>query len=108
MTHLTSDELIDAMEGMLAAERQAHLATCEQCRHELAGLSSVLNEAKQASAFPASTCARVSGAMRSRTNVPRTRSVTRLTAKVITSETPEVSQTSAVSGASKFILSALP
>jgi hypothetical protein len=49
MTHLTSDQLIDAMEGALAAERQAHLATCEQCRHELAGLSSVLNEAKQAS-----------------------------------------------------------
>ncbi len=50
MTHLTSDELIDAVEGMLAAERQRHLATCEQCRHEIAGLSSVLNEAKQASA----------------------------------------------------------
>jgi hypothetical protein len=49
MTHLTSDELIDAMEGMLAPDRQAHLATCEQCRRELAGLSSVLSEARQTS-----------------------------------------------------------
>jgi hypothetical protein len=49
MTHLSSDELIDAMDGVLATEQQAHLAACEQCRHELAGLSSVLNEAKQAS-----------------------------------------------------------
>lgn len=49
MTHLTSDELIDAMEGMLAAERQSHLDTCEACRQQLAELSGVLNEAKQAS-----------------------------------------------------------
>lgn len=49
MTHLTSDELIDAMEGMLAADRQAHLAVCDACRRQLAELSSVLNEAKQVS-----------------------------------------------------------
>lgn len=49
MTHLTSDELIDAVEGLLAPERQAHLATCGQCQVALADLSSVLNEAKQAS-----------------------------------------------------------
>jgi hypothetical protein len=49
MTHLTSDELIDAMEGMLAAERQAHLASCEACQRQVAELSSVLNEAKQLS-----------------------------------------------------------
>ena len=49
MTHLTSDELIDAMEGMLAAERQAHLASCEACQRQVAELSSVLNEAKQVS-----------------------------------------------------------
>ena len=49
MTHLTSDELIDAMEGMLAAERQAHLASCDACQRQLAELSSVLNEAKQVS-----------------------------------------------------------
>ena len=32
MTHLTPDELIDAMEGLLASDRQAHLGTCEECR----------------------------------------------------------------------------
>jgi len=49
MTHLTSDELIDAMEGLLPAERQAHLAACDACRRELAELSSVLGEAKRVS-----------------------------------------------------------
>ena len=49
MTHLTSDELIDAMEGLLAAERQAHLTSCQACQQQLAELSSVLNEAKQVS-----------------------------------------------------------
>ena len=39
MTHLTPDELIDAMEGLLAADRQGHLATCEKCQAQLAGLS---------------------------------------------------------------------
>ena len=46
MTHLTSDELIDAMEGR---GEVPHLATCEHCRRELAELSSVLAEAKQLS-----------------------------------------------------------
>ena len=49
MTHLTPDELIDAMEGMLAPERQAHLTTCEHCQGALADLSSVLAEARQVS-----------------------------------------------------------
>jgi hypothetical protein len=49
MTHLTSDQLIDAMEGVLAAEQQSHLATCEPCQRELASLSSVLAETKQVS-----------------------------------------------------------
>ena len=49
MTHLTPDELIDAMEGLLSEERQSHLAACEQCQRELAGVSSVLTEAKQVS-----------------------------------------------------------
>jgi len=57
MTHLTPDELIDAMaedadlgttEGMLASDRQAHLAGCEACRRQLADLAGVLGEAKQA------------------------------------------------------------
>jgi hypothetical protein len=58
MTHLTPDELIDAMEAdadnsnavrMLAPDRQSHLATCDVCQRELAGLSSVLSDAKQTS-----------------------------------------------------------
>lgn len=46
MNHLTADELIDAMEGMLEARRQAHLDTCEECRKQLADMSSVLREAR--------------------------------------------------------------
>lgn len=49
MTHLTPDELIDAMEGLLSEERQSHLAACEHCQRELAGFSSALTEAKQVS-----------------------------------------------------------
>lgn len=49
MTHLSSDELVDAMEGMLAPDRQAHLTTCEPCERGLAELSSVLAAAKQVS-----------------------------------------------------------
>jgi hypothetical protein len=49
MTHLKNDELVDAVEGLLAARRQAHLAECDTCRRRLAELSGVLGEAKQAS-----------------------------------------------------------
>jgi len=49
MTHLTPDELIDAMEGLLAADRQGHLATCEKCQAQLAGLSLTLSEVQQTS-----------------------------------------------------------
>ena len=52
MTHLTSDELIDAVEGTLDAvettldeARQQHLDTCEVCRSQVADLASVLGEA---------------------------------------------------------------
>ena len=48
MTHLTPDELIDALEGLLAADRQAHLATCEECQAQLASLSMALSDAKGA------------------------------------------------------------
>ena len=47
MTHLTSDELIDAMEGLLAPDRQAHLDMCETCQRQLTELSEVLGEARQ-------------------------------------------------------------
>jgi hypothetical protein len=46
MTHLTSDELIDALEGLLDASRQSHLETCESCRQQVADLGGVLNEAR--------------------------------------------------------------
>lgn len=46
MTHLTSDELIDALEGLLDASRQQHLASCELCRQQVADLGSVLTEAR--------------------------------------------------------------
>ncbi len=49
MTHLTSDELIDAVEGHLAPERQAHLAVCESCQRQKSELAAVLAEAQQAS-----------------------------------------------------------
>jgi hypothetical protein len=47
MTHLTPDELIDAMEA--GAERRAHLADCDECRRLLADLQGVLSEAERVS-----------------------------------------------------------
>jgi len=49
MRHLTSDELLDAVEGVLDAEGQAHLSSCETCQLQLADLSRVLGEAKRVS-----------------------------------------------------------
>ena len=56
MTHLTADELIDAMEAeadqstsVLASDRQSHLAACEECRRQLDELVGVLQDAKQVS-----------------------------------------------------------
>lgn len=46
MTHLTPDELLDAMDSVLAPERRPHLESCDRCRRELAGLSSTLGEAR--------------------------------------------------------------
>ena len=46
MTHLTSDELIDALEGLLDADRRQHLESCELCRQQVADLGGVLNEAR--------------------------------------------------------------
>ena len=45
MTHLTPDELIDAVEGTIDEARQPHLDTCDVCRQQVAGLASVLGEA---------------------------------------------------------------
>ena len=50
MTHLTPDELIDAVEDLLALpERKAHLEACPDCLRQLSDLSGVLAEAKQTS-----------------------------------------------------------
>lgn len=49
MTHLTADELLDAVEGGDDALRQVHLSSCEECQRRLAALSGVLGEARQVS-----------------------------------------------------------
>ena len=58
MSHLSADELIDAVEadaeagnagGVLDPARRAHLTECEECRRQFDDLASVLNNAKQAS-----------------------------------------------------------
>lgn len=49
MSHLTSDELIDAVEDLLAPERGEHLASCVECRRQLDELADVLQDAKQSS-----------------------------------------------------------
>ena len=49
MTHLTPDELIDAVDETLTPERHAHLAACEACRRSVDALSDTLDDAKQAS-----------------------------------------------------------
>lgn len=46
MTHLTTDELVDALEGALISERQAHLDACEPCQVQLAELDAVLGETR--------------------------------------------------------------
>lgn len=57
MTHLTPEELIEALEDREAFTRRSlgqgrHLAGCEHCQRELAELSNVLNDAKQVSVVP--------------------------------------------------------
>jgi len=49
MTHLTPDEVIDAVDGLSSPEHTAHLAECPECRRQVDDLSSVLAEAKQTS-----------------------------------------------------------
>lgn len=46
MTHLTSDELIDAVEGLLDPERRRHLETCQWCREQVDQLAATLQEAR--------------------------------------------------------------
>ena len=48
MTHLTPDELIDAVDRGLSPERRAHLDTCDQCRLEATRLRSIIAEVRDA------------------------------------------------------------
>ena len=45
MTHLTPDELIDAVEGLLDGDRRLHLEGCPQCQAEVAQLAATFREA---------------------------------------------------------------
>ena len=51
MSHLTSDELIEAVEGTLAPSRRRHLAECADCTREV-GASAVLKERRHRRAEP--------------------------------------------------------
>jgi hypothetical protein len=46
MNHLTPDELVDAVDQVLASNRRAHLAACLACRDEVDQLTSILMEAR--------------------------------------------------------------
>lgn len=46
MTHLTSDELVDALDGVLDPGRQRHLDACPPCRQQCAELGAVLCESR--------------------------------------------------------------
>lgn len=47
MSHLSPDELVDAVEGTLAATRQEHSRVCADCARQAAQLAAVLREAQQ-------------------------------------------------------------
>jgi hypothetical protein len=46
MTHLGSDELIDAMDGALDSARRGHLDVCEQCRAEASALRALMADVR--------------------------------------------------------------
>jgi hypothetical protein len=45
MRHLSGNELVDAVEGTLAADRSAHAAECGACREQVDALRATLNDA---------------------------------------------------------------
>lgn len=47
MTHLTPDELVDLVEGALAADRAAHVETCAACRRQADDVRAVLAAAAE-------------------------------------------------------------
>lgn len=46
MTHLTTDELVDALDGVLESTRQHHLDACAPCRQQVTALGAVLAETR--------------------------------------------------------------
>lgn len=47
MTHLTPDELVDALDGVLEPSRTTHLEACGPCRQQLADLGAALRDTRQ-------------------------------------------------------------
>ncbi len=45
--HVTSDELVDLLEGGSTERAAAHLETCEACRRQLAGLRAMMSRAAE-------------------------------------------------------------
>ena len=52
MTHLTSEQLVEAAEGILPAERARHLDQCETCRTNVEMLQTVLSDVGDTSTVP--------------------------------------------------------
>lgn len=52
MTHLTSEQLVEAAEGVLSAERTRHLEQCEVCRANVDTLRAVLSDVGDSSSMP--------------------------------------------------------
>jgi hypothetical protein len=50
MNHLRPDEYVDAIDGTLAEERHAHVASCGECRGEVSRLASLLGRVREINA----------------------------------------------------------
>lgn len=79
MSHLAPDELIDAIDGTLAAARRGHLDVCDACRGEAARLRDMLSEVRASNVPDPSPLfwdrfsARVRAAIDGQPPAPRTR-----------------------------------
>lgn len=51
-THLSPDEFVDAVEGVLIAERRAHVDGCDACRREVEDLRRVMSDVDLTSETP--------------------------------------------------------
>ena len=45
MAHLTADQFVDVADGVLADSDMPHLASCADCRRQLADLRAMMTEA---------------------------------------------------------------